>query len=92
VLIGPVATEARGHRSARQALAVFCFALAAANDQERQKKARDNPKNRLHHCSVHCLFSFFDLCCRFVLRVPRNLAEASLRIPTPGERLRANRR
>jgi hypothetical protein len=24
-----------------------------------------------------------------VVRVPRNLAEASLRIPTPGERLRA---
>jgi hypothetical protein len=66
MLIGPVAAETRNHRSARLALAVFSFALAAANDQERQKKARDNPKNRLHHCSVHCSISFLicaaDLC------------------------------
>jgi hypothetical protein len=40
-------------------LAVFCFALAAANDQERQEKARNNPKYRLHHCSVHRFVSFF---------------------------------
>jgi hypothetical protein len=58
MLIGPVATEIRDHRSARRVLAVFCFALAAANDQERQKKARNNPKYRLHHCSVHRLVSF----------------------------------
>jgi hypothetical protein len=48
----------QSHRIAYRALAVFCFALAAANDQERQKKSRNNPKYRLHHCCRHLLFSF----------------------------------
>jgi hypothetical protein len=71
MLIGPVATENRDHRSARLALAVFCFALAAADDQEREEKARDNPKYCLHHCSVHCSFSFFILCCVFRATWPK---------------------
>jgi hypothetical protein len=79
VLIGPAAAETRDHRSARRALAVFCFALAAANDQERKKKARDNPKNRLHHCSVHRLFSFLIcaafLCCVFRATRPKPASE-----------------
>jgi hypothetical protein len=74
VLIGPVAAETRDHRSARRALAVFCFALAAANDQERQEKARNNPKYRLHHCSVHRLFSFL-ICAAFRATWPKPASE-----------------
>jgi hypothetical protein len=79
MLIGPVATETRYHRSARRALAVFCFAFAAANDQERQKKARNNPKYRLHHCSVHRLVSLLicgaDLSCVFRAAWPKPASE-----------------
>jgi hypothetical protein len=74
VLIGPVATD---HRSARRALA-FCFALAAANDQERQEKSRNNPKYRLHHCSVHGLVSFLicaDFCYVFRATWPKPASE-----------------
>jgi hypothetical protein len=51
------------------------FALAAANDQKGEKEPRENPKYRLHHCSVH-RFSllFFDWCAAW--------PKASLRIPS----------
>jgi len=79
VLAGPVEAEIRDHRSARRALAVFCFALAAANDQERKKKARNDPKYRLHYCSVHGLISFLicaaDLFCVFRATWPKPASE-----------------
>ena len=44
-------------------LAARSFALAAADDEQRKEKPRYDPKDRLHHCSVHRSFSF-SICVR----------------------------